>query len=154
MRQGGPVRSDPLYVDAWGRLLRLHAEVVARIEADLHQHGLIPLTWYDVLLALENAPRHRLRLSEVAEKIVLSRSALTRSAARLIEEGYLRREPCAEDERGAYAILTKKGKEALARARPVYWAAIRKYFAAALSDDETRTLEGILGRIVAHLPPR
>jgi DNA-binding MarR family transcriptional regulator len=103
--------------------------VVARIEEDLKEEGEISLTWYDVLLSLENAPENRLRMSEIADRIVLSRSALTRSVDKLEAEGYLRRERCSHDERGAYAVLTKKGSGALAEARPVYWAGIKKYFA-------------------------
>ena len=68
--------ADPKYIDAWGYILRLQSLVVARIEEDLKRKGEISLTWYDVLLALDNAPGKRLRMSEIAERIVLSRSAL------------------------------------------------------------------------------
>lgn len=138
---------DPKYVDAWGCLLRLQSRVVARIEEDLKEEGEISLTWYDVLLSLENAPENRLRMSEIADRIVLSRSALTRSVDKLEAEGYLRRERCSHDERGAYAVLTKKGQGALAEARPVYWAGIKKYFASKLTDADISNLERILEKI-------
>jgi len=144
------MRGDPKYIDAWGYLLRLQSQVVARIEEDLKQQGEISLTWYDVLLALDNAPEKRLRMSEVADRIVLSRSALTRSVDKLEAEGYLRRERCRHDERGAYAVLTKKGERALTRARPVYWAGIKKYFAGNLTDTDISNLESILEKIVIH----
>jgi DNA-binding MarR family transcriptional regulator len=141
---------DPKYVDVWGCLLRLQSQVVARIEEDLKEEGEISLTWYDVLLALENALENRLRMGEIADRIVLSRSALTRSVDKLEAEGYLRRERCDHDERGAYAVLTKNGQRALAEARPVYWAGIKKYFAGNLTDADISNLESILEKILAH----
>jgi DNA-binding MarR family transcriptional regulator len=141
---------DPKYVDAWGCLLRLQSQVAARIEEDMREQGETSLTWYDVLLALENAPENRLRMGEIANRIVLSRSALTRSVDKLEAEGYLRRERCGHDERGAYAVLTKKGQRALAEARPVYWAGIKKYFAGNLTHADISNLEGILEKILAH----
>jgi DNA-binding MarR family transcriptional regulator len=144
------VQEDPKYIDAWGYVLRLQSQVVARIEEDLKRRGEISLTWYDVLLTLEKAIGKRLRMSEIADRIVLSRSALTRSVDKLEAEGYLKREPCRHDERGAYAVLTKKGARALARARPVYWAGIRKYFAAGLTNADISSLESLLEKIVSH----
>ena len=144
------VREDPQFIDAWGYLLRLQAQVVARIEEDLKRRGEISLTWYDVLLALENARGKRLRMSEIADRIVLSRSALTRSVDKLEVGGYLKRKPCRHDERGAYAVLTKKGECALAHARPVYWSGIKKYFAGGLTAADISSLERILEKIVTH----
>jgi DNA-binding MarR family transcriptional regulator len=135
---------DPKYVEAWGHLLRLQAQVVAHIEEDLRKMGKISLTWYDVLLALDNTAEKRLRMSEIAERIVLSRSALTRSVDKLEAEGYLKRQRCSHDERGAYAVLTKKGLRALTEARPIYWAGIKKYFAANMTTAEISELKGIL----------
>jgi DNA-binding MarR family transcriptional regulator len=144
------VREDPKFIDAWGYLLRLQSQVVARIEEDLKRRGEISLTWYDVLLTLEKASENRLRMSEIADRIVLSRSALTRSVDKLAAGGYLRREPCRHDERGAYAVLTKKGARALARARPVYWAGIEKYFAGGLTTADISNLERLLEKIATH----
>ena len=136
---------NPKYVEAWGHLLRLQARVVARIEEDLRKSGKIPLTWYGVLLALDNTTEKRLRMSEIADRIVLSRSALTRSVGKLEAEGYLKRERCSHDERGAYAVLTRKGRRALTEARPVYWAGIKKYFATNMTTAEISDLKGLLG---------
>jgi DNA-binding MarR family transcriptional regulator len=144
------VPEDPKYIDAWGYLLRLQAEVIGHIEADLKEQGHISLTWYDVLLSLDNAPDRRLRMSEIADRIVLSRSALTRSVDRLQKEGYLKREPCGHDARGAYAVLTKKGVAAVTQARPVYWAGIKKYFADGLTDSELEVLDSSFSKILTH----
>jgi DNA-binding MarR family transcriptional regulator len=144
------VGADPKFMDAWGYLLRLQAQVVARIEEELKRRGEISLTWYDVLLTLEKARGKRLRMSAVADRIVLSRSALTRSVDKLEAGGYLKRERCRDDERGAYAVLTKKGERALARARPIYWAGIEKHFAGGLTAADISSLEGLLEKIVTH----
>jgi DNA-binding MarR family transcriptional regulator len=140
--------ADPKYIDAWGSLLRIQSVVVAAIEQELKLHGEISLTWYDVLLVLDKAPEKRLRMSEVANRIVLSRSAVTRSVDRLEDEGYLRRERCGHDERGAYAVLTPKGARALSKARPVYWAGITKHFAGSLTETEISTLDRILTKVL------
>ena len=71
---------------------------------------------------------------------------------KLEAEGYLRRERCSHDERGAYAVLTKEGQRALAEARPVYWAGIKTYFASKLTDADILNLERILGKIPRHSP--
>ncbi|MDB6034275.1 MAG: transcriptional regulator, MarR family [Verrucomicrobiales bacterium] len=142
------MQDEPVSVDAWGYLLRIHAELTSRIEADLEAQGHISLTWYDVLLVLDNAPEKQLRMNEIAEKIVLSRSALSRSAAKLVEEGYIKKETCPEDERGAFAVLTKKGQQALAQARPVYWAGIQKYFAAGLTEGEINQLVSTFEKVM------
>jgi DNA-binding MarR family transcriptional regulator len=147
-RQFEAMPDDPKYIDAWGSLLRLEAVVVAAIEPELKVHGEISLTWYDVLLVLDNAPEKRVRMSEIADRIVLSRSALSRSVDRLEDEGYLKRERCGHDERGAYAVLTPKGARALTKARPVYWAGIKKHFAGSLSAAEIATLDRILTKIL------
>ncbi len=144
------MKEDPKYIDAWGYLLRLQAEVVSRIEADLKEQGEISLTWYDVLLTLDNSPEKRLRMSEIADRIVLSRSALTRSVDRLEKEGFLKREQCGHDARGAYAVLTKKGQTALSKARPVYWAGIKKYFADSLPDADISSLDRIFEKILTR----
>ena len=70
LREHNYLVQDPKYVEAWGSLLRLQSQVVARIEEALREQGEISLTWYDAPLAPENAPGSRLRMSEIADRIV------------------------------------------------------------------------------------
>lgn len=147
----GIVKNDPAYMDAWGGLLRIHADVVAQVEKRLAAEQQISLTWYDVLLSLEKAPHKRLRMSELADEIVLSRSALTRSVDKLEAEGHLRRERCAEDERGAYATLTKKGENAIVRARPIYWSVVKEFFGDAANSAELAALNSVFDKVRAHI---
>lgn len=138
---------DDQQLAAWRALLYAHALVVEAIERDLAAAGLVPLTWYDVLVALWEAPDHRLRLRELAREVVLSRSGLTRLVDRLETAGLLRREPCLDDRRGAYAVLTAAGREAQLRAWPVYAHGIADRFGRHLSPEEAAVLATALGRV-------
>lgn len=135
---------------AWINLLRSHARLLDRINKQVTAGGEIPLEWYDVLLSLENAPDHRLRMSELAEAILLSRSGLTRLVDRLEKAGMLRREAVPTDRRGAYAVLTPEGEAVRRRTWPIYRHAITQHFARRLSEAEAETLADLLLRA---LPP-
>lgn len=140
------------YLDAWKGLLRSHAATVARIESRLAETGSVPLTSYDVLLELSNAPEQKLRMAELAERVILSRSGLTRLVDRLEKEGYLVRESIKEDRRGTAAVLTEKGLEALREAWPVYAEGIKQDFATFLSRDEAEVIAKALARVATGIP--
>lgn len=127
-------------ITAWRGLINIQSRVVAQIERDLVAASCIPLGWYDVLLPLSRATGQKLRLHELAEHAVLSRSGLTRLVDRLESEGLLRRESCPDDRRGYHAVLTATGEEALRRAWPVYKAGIEQYFARHLSTAQINML--------------
>src|SRR3712207_5645930 len=94
---------------AWGGFLRTHATLVRELDEELtREHGL-PLSSYDVLVQLETAPDRRLRLSQLADAVLLSRSGLSRLVQRLVDQGLLERIECAEDARGAFAAITEAG---------------------------------------------
>jgi DNA-binding MarR family transcriptional regulator len=141
---------DEFHLAAWRAFINAHAAVIDCIEEDLAEAGQLPLTSYDVLVALAEAPDHRLRMNDLARKVVvLSRSGVTRLTDRLEAEGLLGRERTSEDRRGAYAVLSEKGREALRRARPMYARGIVEHFSRFLSDEEVRTLTSALERIDA-----
>ena len=141
---------DDFHVAAWRAFLNAHAAVVHRIEEDLAQAERLPLSSYDVLFTLYEAPEHRLRMHEIAERAVLSRSGLTRLIDRLEKEGLLYRERCVDDRRGAYAVLSEKGLTALRQAWPVYAHGIQKNFADLLTDEEVNVITQALGRVNEH----
>jgi DNA-binding MarR family transcriptional regulator len=128
--------------------LTAHAVLVEVIERRLAQAGLPPLAWYDLLWGLERSPGERLRMSELADKVVLSRSNVTRLVDRLEEAGLVARERSAEDRRGAYAVLTDAGREMRQRMWPVYQAGIRELFESRLSDAEAQMLGEVLRRVL------
>lgn len=132
---------------AWAGLLRSHTRLLELVQKDLAEAGLPPLEWYDVLLELDFAEGQRLRLFELGERIVLSKSNLTRLCDRLEKAGLVVREPAPEDRRGFYAALTPAGAELRRRMWPVYRAAVEKHFAAHFSDAEAKALFTLLQKL-------
>ncbi len=130
---------------AWAAFLRGHARVVAQMSDDLEDGGGMPLTHYDVLRQLALAANGALRMSELADRVVLSRPGLTRLEA----EGLVARRPSADDGRGLNAVLTARGRRRLLSAHPTHVRSIRERFASHYSDDELQTLATLLGRLGA-----
>ncbi|WP_027482958.1 MarR family winged helix-turn-helix transcriptional regulator [Deinococcus pimensis] len=139
----------PAHLDAWKALLRTHATTVGRIEARLTATEHIPLVEYDVLLELHNAPEGNLRMNDLARRVLLSRSGLTRLVDRLERLGYLQRHTNPIDRRGTHATLTPAGRAALKAAWPVYAQGIQDAFARHLQPDEARHLTDLLNRVSA-----
>jgi DNA-binding MarR family transcriptional regulator len=141
----GAARSDHVLLTreelgAWRGLLRVHAGMTKALDAELvREHGL-PLSSYEVLLFLADAPDGSLRMSELADGVLLSRSGLTRLVDRMEREGLLRRERCEDDARGYNALITDKGRELFADARRTHLDGVRKRFLSRLSGEELRTL--------------
>jgi DNA-binding MarR family transcriptional regulator len=133
---------------AWALLLAAHAVLVERMEAALAEAGLPPLGWYDVLWELEKAAGGKLRMHELAGRVVLSRSNLTRLADRLEEEKLIIREAAREDRRGAYCVLTQAGIAMRRKMWPVYRQAIEAHFSGHLNEREAETLSTCFERLV------
>ena len=141
-------RPDPERLAAWRAFLTVHARVTTRLGAELQAERGLPLSWYEVLLALSEAGG-RLRMSELADRLVVHRSSLTRLCDRMVEAGYVTREPVAEDARGAYAAITREGREVFRRAVPAHLRGVQRHFTGRLSDADVAAL----GRIMAKLDP-
>src|SRR5919204_1816530 len=133
---------------AWRAFLSAHARAVGEIERNLREEGLPPLAWYDVLWPLYRAADRRLRMKELADEVVLSRTGLVRLVDRIERAGLLRREPVPGDGRGAYAAITKQGEEMLRRMWPAYARGIRKEFLENVGEDR-ETLRAALERVAA-----
>ena len=146
-----PEKLSKTHLDTWRLFITAHAKLINKIDGDLQSAGQIPLNWYDVLIELQEAPEKRLRMAELAEKVVLSRSGLTRLVDRLEKEGYLRREIDPDDRRGFFAILTDNGEIALRKAWTIYRGSINKYFATFFNLDEANGLRNILSNILEEL---
>ena len=129
-------RLDTRELRAWRGLLRVHAQLSKALDAQLiAAHGL-PLTSYEVLMYLSDAHGGQMRMHDLAESVLLSRSGLTRLVDRLEREGYLVRKSCAHDARGAFAVLTESGREKLEAARVTHLAGVRDLFLRHFSGDE------------------
>jgi DNA-binding MarR family transcriptional regulator len=132
---------------AWRGLLRAHASLAKRLEAELERaHGL-PLSSYEVLQRLLEAPGGRMRMCDLAEEAQLSRSGLTRLVDRLEREGLLGRCSCEHDARGSYACLTEFGRERLCAAQGTHLVVVREHFLSRFSEHELTTLTEMWDRI-------
>ena len=132
---------------AWYNMLRARASVERLIEQQRIKTDVIPLGWYDVLLTLEKAPEGRLRMSELADNVMTSRSGLTRLVDKLVEAGYIERANCSTDRRSCYAVITKEGLAARAAAWPYLSQWTADYFARHISEDEAIALIEILKKV-------
>lgn len=145
-RTGGAVDFRKLTDDqlaAWSGFLMGHAQIVRALDADLEREHGLPLSSYDVLIQLSLVPDRRLRMFELADAIVLSRSGLTRLVDRLERAGLVERERGEVDPRQMYARLTDRGLEVLAEATPTHIAGIKERFLERLSDEQTKQLAAI-----------
>jgi len=132
----------------WPLFLTTHAVVVAEVEARLSAAGLPLLSWYDVLWALECAERQRLRMSELAQMTVLSRSNLTRLVDRLESAGYVKRAQSEHDRRGAYAVVTAEGRAMRRKMWQVYAVAIKELFEDHIQNGEIASTGNALWRVL------
>jgi DNA-binding MarR family transcriptional regulator len=140
-------RITPEQLEVWRMFLRVHARLIRRLEDDLQGKHNLPLAWYDVLVRLVEASGHRLRMSELADRVMLSPSGLTRLVDRLVGEGLVRREHAEQDGRGFYAVLTDQGYKRLREASGTHLRSIREYVMSRYTDEELRTLAGYLSRL-------
>jgi DNA-binding MarR family transcriptional regulator len=124
-------------------MLRAHAELTRALDAQLTREHKLPLSSYEVLLFLADAPEGRMRMSELAESVLLSRSGLTRLVDRLERDGLLKRERCESDARGLFAEITPEGRELFDAARRTHLDGVRALFLDRFSRDELRALGGL-----------
>jgi len=124
---------DPSTLAAWNTIVRVQARVAARAEDALAEAGLPPLVWHDVLRVLDETPCG-VRMFEVADAIVMSRSGLTRLIDRLEQAGLVRRSSCPSDRRGSFIGITDAGRETLRQMWTVYEAVIRDEFGGRVDD--------------------
>lgn len=132
---------------AWRGLLRAHAGLAKRLDAELEQAHRLPMTSYEVLHHLEHASGGRMRMCDLAEQAQLSRSGLTRLVDRLEREQLLERCSCKHDARGSYACLTKTGRERLREARVTHLTVVQEHFLSRFSERELSLLADMWERI-------
>ncbi len=138
---------DERELGAWRGLLRAHSALTHALDAELTaEHGL-SLSSYEVLLFLADAPGGRMRMAELADSVLLSRSGLTRLADRLEASGLIRRERCPSDLRGAHAVITEPGRALFDAARRTHLAGVRRRFLDRYTEDELATLGALWERL-------
>jgi DNA-binding MarR family transcriptional regulator len=139
---------DPRELRAWRGMLRTHAMLTKALDAELDAaHGL-PLSSYEVLLHLHDAEGERMRMSDLADMVILSRSGLTRLVDRLEREGLIERQSCASDARGSFATLTAAGRRKLQAARATHLAGVRSLFLDHFTPEEQEVLGAAWERVL------
>ena len=142
-----------LEMDAWQALLHAHHQIVRALDAELRsEHGLT-FGDYDVLLRLARAPQRRLRMTELAQRVMISPSGLTRVVDGLVEEGLVERQRDDADARVVFARLTDAGRERVRRAAQTHLRGIREHFTGQLTEAQLRQLASALQVISGpHIP--
>jgi DNA-binding MarR family transcriptional regulator len=128
-------------------MLATHSRLVHELDAELERDHGLPLSSYEVLMNLDYADGNRLRMGELADRLLLSRSGITRLADRLEKQGLIARQRCDDDGRGYFAILTDRGRELVVAARPGHLEGVRRHFVDRLEPDEIDALGAIWERL-------
>ena len=132
---------------AWATLLRAHATLMRRLDMDLERETGLALADFDVLAQLAEA-HGELRMTELADRALISRSGMTRRVARLADQGLVHRDKAGTDGRGVVVALTEAGIARLAETAPVHARGISKLFVARLDDQELALLERALNKVI------
>ena len=132
---------------AWRAYIAATFLVEDAIDRQLQQDAGMPHLYYSILANLSETPERRLRMADLADRVLLSRSGLTRLIDRLQAEGLVRREPSPDDARGTFTVLTGEGMSRLRAAAPVHLAGIRRHWLAHFDDDELREIGALLRRV-------
>jgi len=143
---------DPVAMRAWRTFLVAHAQVTRQLGIELEAEQQLPLASYDVLVQLAEVPGRSLRMSELAQSVLLSRSGVTRLVDRLQREGLVERRACPDDARGTLAVLTDAGLARLSKAWVTHQRGVREHVVDRFTEHELETLTALLGRLVAEPP--
>lgn len=135
----------------WRAFITAERLLFDRLERQLQRDAGLPHTYYEILVRLSEAPDHTLRMSQLAETSVSSRSRLSHAVARLEAAGWVRRRSCAEDRRGSFAELTPEGMAKLVASAPGHVEAVRSDLFDPLTPEQQHALREISDVLVAHL---
>jgi DNA-binding MarR family transcriptional regulator len=141
--QGAPGQRG---IQAWTVLLRAQATLLRRLETDLESETGLALADFDVLAQLADADGS-LRMTELADRALISRSGMTRRVARLVREGLVRRANAAADGRGVVVLLTEAGLGRLTETAPVHARGVYELFVSRLDDQELAAIESALAKV-------
>jgi DNA-binding MarR family transcriptional regulator len=143
---------DPEEWESWGALMMLHRSVIQQLDAELRRAHQLAVTEFDVLITLFNAPDQRLRMSDLAARVLLSPAGTTHLVTRLERDGLVRREVDPTDGRKWFTVLTADGDRALQAARATHNDALRRTLFADTTPAERRTLRRIWQRVAVRQP--
>jgi DNA-binding MarR family transcriptional regulator len=162
---GSPAREpartpgEPRWLDedeqrAWRAWLYSSLLLQDRLDRELTRETGISHAYYEILVALSEAPERRMRMSELADTCLSSRSRLSHAVSRLEERGWVRRQVCSEDGRGLLAVLTDEGFAALEAAAPVHVESVRTHLFDQLGPQQVAAMRDLGETLLRHLGPR
>lgn len=143
-------RPSPQQLRAWRNSLTAFSKVIAQLERELRAEGDLALDWYEVLLLLRES-KDGLRMHELADAQLLSRSAATRLVDRMVAAGLVQRRTAEQDRRGTFVELTPEGLATLRRTAPIHLRGIEHHFSRHLSDEDAAVIAAVMGKIAAAL---
>jgi DNA-binding MarR family transcriptional regulator len=139
---------------AWPLFLKAHAALLEVLDHELQAEKNLPLSWFDVLVQLASETDGRLPMHEVADRVLLSKSGITRLVDRMERTGLVERTACPTDRRVIYATLTKEGRRVFDDAAPVAYRGVKEHFTAFLTGAEIKAFESGLTKIVEEHEPQ
>ncbi len=137
----------------WRAYLMASRVLADQLDRELQRDAGMPHAYYEILVRLSEAPGHSLRMGELADSLLVSRSRISHAIARLVETGWVRREEHPSDRRGAVATLTDLGYQTLADAAPGHVAGVRGHLFDQLSTEQQEQLRAISEALLEHLRP-
>lgn len=142
-----PVESRDTRLAPWRAFLLAHARVVRRLDEELRTEHDLSIGEYDALLTIAQAPERRIRMRQLADEVILSKSGVTRLIDRLVDDGLVERSACLADARGAEAVLTEHGLARLRAASRTHLRGIDEHFLAILDREDLTVIERSLSTV-------
>jgi DNA-binding MarR family transcriptional regulator len=139
-------KAEPLWWDAWRGVVFANARVLQAVEPGLQRHSGVSLAFLDVLSRLYDEPERRLRMQELSERSLFTRSGMTRLVDRIEKAGFVRREPVPGDRRGVFVILTPEGERVFVAAMAQHRSDVEREFASRLSREQHRAVADALAQ--------
>jgi len=137
----------------WRAFLLAYARVSRRLDEELRSEHDVSFAEYDALLTIAHAPERRIRMGQLAEEVLLSKSGVTRLIDRLVLDGLVERHACASDARGAEAVLTAQGLDRLRRASRTHLRGIEEHFLAAVEASDLPTIQRSMSAVADNAGP-
>jgi DNA-binding MarR family transcriptional regulator len=137
----------------WRAFLLAHARVSRRLDEELRLEHDLSIAEYDTLLTLALAPERRMRMGPLAERVILSKSGVTRLIDRLVSDELVERSACLADARGAEAVLTDRGLARLREASPTHLRGITEHFLSILDDHDLQVIERSMTTVARQAGP-
>jgi len=148
-----PLTARDPRLSPWRAFLLAHARVSRRLDEELRLEHDLSIAEYDTLLTLALAPGRRMRMGPLAERVILSKSGVTRLIDRLVSDALVERSACLADARGAEAVLTDRGLARLREASPTHLRGITEHFLSILAEDDLEVIERTMTAVARQAGP-